>query len=184
MAPWSLAPSTLEEGPGDKKDLGGVQTVRWLKEGLWRYIKGHPEFMSFQASWVQLLLPMVWSQPAKRTEEYVNSPTWLLPSLWARKLCSSHSRRFNKNHVWLWRSRRTPWRRQWGKRAYTENSEWYLFSHGYVMFEESFGIYQIALHQEHNAHLTLFLLKNYVGLPQASSGLGLADTSVLLCHLM
>ena len=52
------------------------------------------------------------------------------------------------------------------------------------MFEESFGIYQIALHQEHKAHLTLFLLKNYVGLPQASSGLGLADTSVLLCHLM
>ena len=48
MAPWSLAPSTLEEGPGDKKDLGGVQTVRWLKEGLWRYIKGYPEFMSFK----------------------------------------------------------------------------------------------------------------------------------------
>lgn len=52
-----------------------------------------------------------------------------------------------------------------------------------VMFEERFGIYQIALHKEHMAHLTLFLLKNYVGLPQASSGLGLADTSVLLCHL-
>lgn len=53
-----------------------------------------------------------------------------------------------------------------------------------VMFEERFAIYQIALHKEHMAHLTLFLLKNSVGLPQASSGVGLADTSVLLCHLM
>lgn len=54
---------------------------------------------------------MVWSQPLKITQECLHPLTWLPSPLCTRKSWGGQSGRINKDHLRLWGSRKTPWKR-------------------------------------------------------------------------